>query len=172
MGLLSDTKVKVLLAAFVLSLFALVGVSALGLLAALTALTSPAYAGTPLVFALLDAAAPYVVALLLIGLFSGLSFVALAVAAVRQASMPRNDRLARLARKIERYYPQAREVGLSERVEPTTEDRIDQLKERYVEGEIGELEYERRLQELMDDERVSDERVRRERQRSGREFER
>ncbi|MFC4551682.1 MULTISPECIES: SHOCT domain-containing protein [Halorussus] len=171
MGLLSDTKVKVLLTAFVLSLFVLVGVSALGLLAALSALTSPAYAGVPLLWAMLSAAAPYIVADLLVGLFSGLTFVALAVAAVRQASMPRNDRLARVARKVERHYPGARKAGLSERVEPTTEDRIDRLKERYVEGEISEAEYERRLQELMADEDVNDERVRREQRQFDRQFE-
>jgi hypothetical protein len=36
------------------------------------------------------------------------------------------------------------------------------LKQEYIEGEITELEYERRLQDLMSEEGVNDERARRE----------
>lgn len=156
MGLLDDTRVKALLAAFLLSLFALVVTASLGLLAVLSALADPT--GGALVFVLLDAAAPYLVASMLVGLLSFLLFVALAVAAVRRASMPRDERLADLARKAERVSPQARKVGLAERFEPTAEERIDDLKREYVAGEITELEYERRLQELMDERDVGDER--------------
>lgn len=173
MGLVDDTRVKALLVGFLLSLLALVATASLGLLAALSALGDPAYAGVPLPFVLLDATAPYLVASALVGVVSFALFVALAVAAVRRASMPRDDRLARLARRVERHYPEARSMGLAERFEPTTEDRIEELKERYVEGEITEMEYERRLQELMSEEDVSEERVRRERERTraNREFE-
>ncbi|WP_440007348.1 SHOCT domain-containing protein [Halomicrococcus sp. SG-WS-1] len=168
MGLLGDTKVKALVAGLVLSVVLLVGIAAFGLLAALSALGDSA-GGAPLLFVLLDAAAPYIVAGLLDAMVAGVLAVALAVTAVRRASLPRNDRLARLAETVERASPKARSVGLSDRVAPTTEDRIDDLKQRYVEGDIGELEYERRLQELMDDESVDADRVRRER--SDREFE-
>lgn len=179
MGLVDDTRVKLLLGAFAFSLLALVGIVALGAVAALSALANPAYAGVPLPFVLLDAAAPYLVASALVGGVSFLLFVALAVAAVRRASMPRDERLARLARTVERHSSEARSVGLAERFEPTTEDRIEDLKERYVEDEITEWEYERRLQELLADETgsdvdvdgerasdkdVSDERLRRERE--------
>ena len=170
MGLLDDTTVKTLLAGLVVSLVVMVAVGALGLLAALSALGDPS-GSTPLLFAILDATAPYIVLGLLDALVAGVLAVALAVTAVRRASMPRDDRLARLAELVERAYPKARTVGLSDRVEPTQEDRIDELKRRYVEGDIGEAEYERRLRELMDDESVDDDRVRRERRRTDREFE-
>lgn len=167
MGLVDDTRVKLLLGGFLLSLFALVGIVGFGLLAALSALAAPS-AG---LFVLLEAVAPYLVASALVGMLSFFLLVGLVVAGVRSASMPRDERLARLARLAERHSSEARQVGLAERFEPTTEDRIDELKRRYVEGEITELEYERRLQDLMAEEGVSDERVRRERERTDREFE-
>ncbi|SIQ80127.1 Short C-terminal domain-containing protein [Haladaptatus litoreus] len=170
MGLLGNSKVKALLAGFILSLVLLVGIAALGLLAALSALGNPEYANTPLLIIFLDAAAVYIVAFLLDALFAGLLFVGLVVAAVRNASMPRNDRLAGLVRRAERLHPHASSLGLSERVEPTTQDRMDELKEQYVAGEIGEAEFERRMKRLVDDD-VSDEEVRRERRRTEREYE-
>jgi hypothetical protein len=171
MGLVDDTSVKLLLGGFLLSLFALVGIVGFGFVAALSALAAPP-AGSSLVFVLLEAVAPYLVTSVLVGMLSAVLLVGVAIRAVRSASMPRNDRLADLARTVERYSPEARDLGLSERVEPTTEDRIDQLKQQYVEGDLTELEYERRLQDLLSEENVSDERVRRERNRTDYEFER
>lgn len=170
MKLLRDTRVKVLLGAFLLSLFVLLATAALGLLSVLSVLAAPPSSG-PLLFVLLDAAAPYLVASAFVGMLSFLLLVGLVVAGVRRASLPRDERLARLARLVERHSSEARQVGLAERFEPTTEDRIEELKQQYVEGEITELEYERRLQDLMADDSVSDERVRRERNRAEREFE-
>ncbi|WP_266075379.1 SHOCT domain-containing protein [Haladaptatus caseinilyticus] len=170
MGLLGDSKVKALLTGFLLSLVLLVGIGALGLLAALSALGNPAYANTPLLWAFLHSAAPYIVAFLLDGLVAGLLFVGLVVAAARNVSMPRNDRLAGIVRRAERLHPQASSLGLSERVEPTTEDRMDELKERYVAGEIDESEFERRMKRLVDED-VSDEQVRQERRRTEHEYE-
>ncbi|MFC7080836.1 SHOCT domain-containing protein [Halorussus caseinilyticus] len=171
MGLLGDGRVRALLAGFVLSLFALLGIAAVGLLAAVSVLAQPTPT-TPFVVALVEAVAPYVVAAVVVGGVSFLLLAWLSVAAVRRASMPRDDRLARLARLVERYSSEARQVGLADHFEPTTDDRIEELKRRYVEGELTELEYERRLQELMDEEGVSDERVRHERSRTDFEFER
>ncbi|UPV73414.1 SHOCT domain-containing protein [Halorussus limi] len=167
MGLVDDSRVTVLLGGFLLSLLALVGVTALGAFAVLSALLDPA-AGAPVLVVLLQTAAPFVAVAAMLGVVSILLLVGLAVAVVRSASIPRDDRLARLARKVERYYPDARGLGLSDRFEPTTEDRIEELKQQYVAGEITELEYERRLQDLMGEEGVSDERVRRERDRTDR----
>lgn len=146
MGLLDDTKVKALLVGFLLSLAVLVATASLGLVAVLSALADPTGF---LPFVLLNAAAPYLVASMLVGLVSFLLFVALSVAAVRRASVPRDERLAELARTVERVSPQARRVDLAERFEPTAEERIEQLKREYVAGEITELEYERRLQDLL-----------------------
>jgi hypothetical protein len=160
MGLVDDTRVKLLLGGFVLSLFALVGIAGFGLLAALSALgTAPA--GASLVFVLLEAIVPYLIASALVGMLSFFLLVGVTIAAVQNVSMPRNDRLARVARTVERHSSEARGLGLSERFEPTTEEQIEDLKQEYVEGEITELEYESRLQELLaDDEDVNDERVR------------
>ncbi|WP_458185083.1 SHOCT domain-containing protein [Haladaptatus sp. NG-WS-4] len=170
MGLLGDSKVKTLLAGLVLSLVVLVGISALGLFAALSSLGNPEYANTPLLVALIDAAAPYILAFLLDGLLAGLLFVALMVTAARRVSMPRDDRLARLLRRFERLFPRASSLGLSKRVEPTREDRMDELKRQYVEDEIGEMEFERRMKRLVDG--GDGGRARRERRRAEREFDR
>ncbi|WP_276300481.1 SHOCT domain-containing protein [Halorussus lipolyticus] len=167
MGLADDPKVKLLASGFALSLFALVGLVGFGLVAGLSTLAGPP-AGASLVFAVLSAVAPYLVASALVGMLSLFLLVGLVVTAVRSASVPRSNRLARLARLVERYSSEARELRLSERLEPTTEDRIDQLKREYVEGDITELEYERRLQDLMADDSMSDQRVRREYERTDR----
>ncbi|MFC4449279.1 SHOCT domain-containing protein [Halorussus aquaticus] len=171
MGLADDPKVKLLGGGFLLSLFALVSIVGFGLVAALSAFAAPP-AGTPLVFVLLEAVAPYLVASALVGMLSFFLLVGLTVAAVRSASVPRNDRLARFARLLERYSSEARRLGLSERFEPTAEERIEALKQEYVDGEITELEYERRLQELMNEEGVEDERARHEPTPTEYEFER
>ncbi|WP_435179753.1 SHOCT domain-containing protein [Halorussus sp. AFM4] len=170
MGLADDGRVKLLFGALVFSLLALVGIAAFGVVAGLTALFS-APASAPLIVVLLDAVAPYAITAALLGALSFVLTLGVAVAAVRRASMPRSERLARLARLVERYSDEARRFGLAERFEPTTEERIDELKRRYVDGELTELEYERRLQDLMAEEDVDDARVRRERSRTDYEFE-
>lgn len=173
MSALSSTKVKTLFAGFVFSLVLLVGIAVVGVFGTLAALGGSAYANTPLVFAVFNAAFPYVVAFLLDGLLAAALFVWMVSSAVRQASMPRSERLAGLARIAERLSPEARDIGLSERLEPTKEDRMDELKERYVAGEIDEDEFERRMMGLMgeneDGGRAS---ARRSYERTTREFER
>ena len=141
MRVFDDGKGKALLAGFVLSLLALVITTTLGVLAALSALFGPA--------SLFAAVAPYVVASMLSGLLSFALLVALSVAAVRRASLPRDERLAGLARKVEWVSDEAREYGLAEKFEPTPEERIEDLKDEYVAGEITEWEYERRLRDLL-----------------------
>ncbi len=123
-----------------------------GTVATLAALGSPAYANTPLLFAFFRAGFPYIVAFLLDGLLATVLFVWTVWSAARRASMPRSDRLAVFARLAERFSPRARDLGISERVEPTKEDRMEELKSRYVADEIGEHEFERRMMRLMDDE--------------------
>jgi hypothetical protein len=152
MSALSSTKVKTLFAGFVFSLVLLVGIALFGTVATLAALGSPTYANTPLLFAFFRAGFPYIVAFLLDGLLATVLFVWMVWSAARRASMPRSDRLAGFARLTERFSPRAREFGLSERVEPTKEDRMDELKSKYVADEIGEHEFERRVMGLMDDE--------------------
>lgn len=166
-----DRRVTVLLGAFLLSLFLLVALGAFGLLAVVTALAT-ATGTTPLVFVALDAALPYALGAAFVGMLSFLLLVASAFTAVRQASLPTDERLARIARNVERVSEDAREFGLAERFEPSTEERIEELKAQYVAGKITELEYERRLQELLGEERTSEDRVWPEQREFDREFER
>jgi len=156
-----DRRVTALLGAFALSLFALAGLAAFGLLAVASALAG-ATGTAPLVFVALDAAAPYLLATGFVGVLSFLLLVATSVAAVRRASPPRDERLARVARGVERVSGEARAYGLAERFEPTTDERIEALKREYVDGEITELAYERRLREVLEDEETSDDRLDRE----------
>lgn len=171
MSALSNTKVKTLFAGFVFSLVLLVGITVFGTVATLAALGSPAYANTPLLFAFFRAGFPYIVAFLLDGLLATVLFFWTVWSAARRVSMPRSDHLAVFARIAERFSPRARDLGLSERVEPTKEDRMEELKSKYVADEIGEHEFERRMMRLMDDEdgqrgrtktRRADERINRE----------
>ncbi|WP_135805324.1 SHOCT domain-containing protein [Halorussus marinus] len=166
-----DRRVSLLLGAFALSLFAIAGLAAFGLLAVASALAG-ATGTAPLVFVALDAAAPYLLAAGFVGVLSFLLLIGTSVAAVRRASLPRDERLARVARGVERVSGDAREYGLADRFEPTTEDRIEALKREYVDGEITELEYERRLRELLEDETTSEDRIDRELRELEREFER
>lgn len=66
-------------------------------------------------------------------------------------SVPRDDRLVSLVEWLERHYLILRRFDVSGTVEPTTEDRKQQLKEQYVNGEITDAEFERQVSELMDD---------------------
>ena len=152
-----DGKVKALLGGFLLSLVVLVGIAAFGLFAALSALASAA-TGAPLVFVALDALAPYLAASMLVGVLSFLLLLGTMVAAIRRLSMPRSERLARVARGVEYVSPRARSAGLAERFELTAEERIADLKEEYVAGDIGESEFERRMRDLLDDRDADEER--------------
>lgn len=64
--------------------------------------------------------------------------------------LPRSERLGVLASRLERRSSLARSLGVSEHVTPTREQRVqrevDALKERYVQGDLSEREFERRLE--------------------------
>ena len=136
---------------FVVSTVLLVGVGLLGLLDALSALSGGVYASEEfVVLAMLGAAAEWVVAGLALGAIAALFLLATLVSVLRAASIPRDDRLASLVERLEREFPALREFDVSGKVEPTTEDRKEKLRERYVAGEIGESEFEREMERLMD----------------------
>lgn len=126
--------------------------------------------GTPIVGVLLDIAVPYllvVAALLVVTVLSGLGFV---WALVRRASVPRSERLASLARRAEREYPPLETIGLSDSLappEPSTEERTEaalaDLKRQYVDGEISEREFERRVDRLVANDSLDEARAARER---------
>lgn len=76
---------------------------------------------------------------------------ALVLTVVRRASLPQSDRLAAIFALVERLIPPARGLGLSERFEPSAEDRRREVKRRYVEGELTEPEFEREMRALLDE---------------------
>ncbi|KZN24481.1 hypothetical protein A4G99_08840 [Haladaptatus sp. R4] len=156
MNAFASTKVKRLFAAFVVSLLTLLAIVVFGVFGTLAALGSPAYANAPLIPAFFRAAFPYVVAFFFDAVVACVFFVWMVVAIVQGVSVPRSDRLGRMARVAEAVSPRAREVGLSEHVTPTKEDRMEELKRQYVADEIDEYEFERRMMRLLDDGRTND----------------
>lgn len=137
---------------FVVSAILAAATALLGLLEGLAALSGGVPAGEGFVLAtMLGAAAEWVVLTLVLGVVAILFLAGTVVSVLRNASLPRDDRLVSLVEWLERQYPLLRKFDVSGKVEPTTEDRKRQLKEQYVNGEISEAEFERRLARLMDD---------------------
>jgi uncharacterized membrane protein len=136
---------------FVVSGMLLIAVALMGSLEALSVLSGGVYYGEEFVLlAMLGAAAEWVVAAVVLMLFALLFLAATVVSVLRNASLPRSDRLAALVERLEEEYPILRQFDVSATVEPTTEDRKRDLKERYVAGEIGDEEFEREMERLMD----------------------
>lgn len=168
MGLLQDKRMWAGLVGSILSgglLLVAVGYLALVVYSGLVS-------GTPIVQVLLDIAVP---ALLGIGSLFALfvvSCIVLVWALVRSASLPRSDRLASIADRLENEYPPLRIVGLSEFLEPPepsaeerAEDALAALKRQYVDGQITEAEFERKVDQLVANESIDEARAARERRR-------
>ncbi len=137
---------------FVLAGALLVGAGLMGLLEGLSALSGGVPASEEFVLlTMLAAAAEWVVVSLVLGLVAALFLAATVVSVLRGASVPRDDRLVSLVEWFERRYPVLRRFDASRRVAPTTEDRQERLKERYVAGEMSESEFEREMARVMDD---------------------
>lgn len=138
---------------FVLSGLALVAVALLGLFDGLSVLTGGvAYEEDLLVLAMLAEAAEWVLVGLVVGLVCVLFLAATVFSVLRNNSLPRSDRLVSLVELLERRYPVLRQFDASKRVEPTVSDRKQELKERYVAGEIDDATFEREMAKLLDDE--------------------
>jgi len=137
---------------FVVSGILLVGIGLMGLLDALSVLSGGVYYGEEFVLlAMLGEAAEWVVAGLVVGLLAVVFLVATIVSILRSKSLPRGDRLASSVERLEHKYPLLREFDASGKVEPTTEDRKETLQEKYVAGEISDEEFEREMEQLLDD---------------------
>lgn len=83
---------------------------------------------------------------------AGWLFLAAVLSTLRRLSLPRDDRLATIARLVERWVPPLRRVGIAYRVAPTTADRREALAARYVDGDVTETEFEREVDHLLEEE--------------------
>lgn len=137
---------------FVLSGIFLAGAVLMGVLDALSVLTGQVATREEFILlTMLGEAAEWVVVAIVFGLF-GIVFLGAAIISVlRNASIPRSDRLVSLVERLEREYPPLKELDVSQKVEPTTEDRQQQLKDRYVTGDISDEEFEREMEQLIDE---------------------
>lgn len=137
---------------FVITMILLVGVGLLGLLDALSVLSGgTSYNEEFVLLAMLGEAAEWVVIGLVLGLVAVVFLAATVVSILRTASLPRDDRLVSLVGWLERKYPFLRHFDVSKKVEPTAADRRQDLKEQYITGEISEEEFERKMEQLMND---------------------
>jgi len=150
MSRIGDKSHWVLFACFLASVVLTAIVGVLGLVEGLNALFDPAAGGFFLV-RVFQAVVQYVIALIILAALDVAFLVGTVVATLRKASLPKSDRLARFAGWAEREYPVLGSLDISDRFDLDPEHRREKLKERYVEGEIDELEFERRMQDLMDD---------------------
>ena len=132
-----------------------VGTVGVGVFAVLAGLAGGASLGA----VLSDAALVLLIAACLVA--ADLAFaVGFLVTLARRASLPslpENDRLADALARVERAVPPLSRLGLSDRFAVSQATRRERLKRRYVDGELTQTEYERRVRELLDEERaVSD----------------
>lgn len=135
----------------------LVAAGLLGLLDALSVLSGgTAYGEEFVLLAMLGEAAEWLVIALVLGLLAAALLVASVVSILRSASLPRSDRLVALVERLEREYPILRTFDVSEKVEPTREDRKREIRDRYVAGELSEAEFEREMERVLDDDSTAD----------------
>ncbi|SFR61045.1 Short C-terminal domain-containing protein [Halogeometricum rufum] len=126
-------------------------------------------AGT-LVAALLELAFPVLPLFALSTAVAVVSAVGVVYGLARRASLPRGGRIESVARRAESEYPPLRALGLGDAFaepEPSPEekrqDALERLKRRYVDGELTEREFERKLGRLVANDSVDDARAERER---------
>lgn len=137
---------------FVVTGILLVGATLMGIVDGLAVLTGSVPANEEFILlAMLGAAAEWVMIVLVLGLVALLFLAATGISVLHAASIPRDDRLVSIVELLERKYPVLRQFDVTEKVDPTTEDRQQQLREQYVSGEISEPEFEREMEQLMDD---------------------
>lgn len=137
---------------FVISAVLLVGAGLMGLVDALSVFSGGmSYGEEFILLAMLGEAVEWVMAGLVLAVFAVLFLTATVVSVLRSTSIPRSDRLASIVEWVERRYPVLRQFDVSEKVAPTTEDRKQQIKEQYIAGKISEAEFEREMEQVMDD---------------------
>ena len=124
-------------------------------------------AGVSLVGVVTDLAVPYLPIVAVLVVLLTVSTVGVSWGLLRRLSLPKSDRLGSAAERAEKRYPVLDELGIADALtppEPTTEEKLEALKRRYVTGEIDETTFERELDRFVADDSVDDERVRTERE--------
>lgn len=140
----------ILLALVAVTTVLAVGTVGVGLLAVLAGVASGAGLGAVLA----DAALVALVVAVLVA--ADLAFaVAFLATVARRASLPglplvENERLAAGFERAEAVFPPLARLGLADRFALSNETKRERLKRRYVDGELTEPEYERRLRDLLD----------------------
>ena len=147
MSVLADNRHWLLFAAAVLSGLSTVGVALVGVLATVSVLVTGG--------SLLVTVGAFLLATLLLGgltLVFGTALLSTLASRASLPSVPRNQRAANVLAGLEAAVPPLRRLGLSDRLEPTLEDRRAALTQRYVDGELSEHQFEAALHELLDEE--------------------
>lgn len=136
----------------------LVGTAAALAVAILGSLAVTLLVGIGTLFAggsVLAATLPFLVAALALAAVEAAVVVGLVwlfVQRVRSAArLPRDERLARPLRRLEDRVDALAALRLSTRLTPDPADRRAEVHEQYVAGEIGEREFERRMERLLAD---------------------
>ena len=165
MGLLGDLKGPLIGA--VLSTILVLVITIYGAVDVLSVLARP----DPTLAAILGAAAPYLVGIAVVGL-ALVAFLAWGLYRVATGAVSGDNRLlqneyvAELAAYAERESDLARRLDVTEKVRPDPEERarrdLEELKRDYAEGRLSEAEFERRLEQLLSDSRLSETEVYRE----------
>lgn len=153
MSWFSRNRHWLLLALVAVTTVLVVGTVGVGLLAVLAGLAGGAGVGAVLG----DAALVLLIAAVLVAADLALA-LAFLVTIVRRVSLPdppslpESERVSNGFERIERAVPPFERLGLSEAFAVSTETKRERLKERYVDGELTQVEYERRLRDLLADE--------------------
>ena len=112
--------------------------------------------GKSIVDVLIELWIPYlpIIAVLLIGTVgsgASLAWAVLGHLSLQRFSLPRSERLQSTVERAERSNSTLDTLGLSDFVAPkekSDEEKLEALKQRYVEGEIDEEEFEREIERL------------------------
>ncbi len=126
--------------------------------------------GAPVVSTLVELALPTLLGLAVLTALFAVSLVGLLYVLVQNASLPRSERIAALAARAEKEYSPLRIVGLSDLLappEPSADERAEQalarLKQQYVDGDLSEEEFERKVDRLVSNDSIDEARAARER---------
>jgi len=147
----------ILLALVAVTTVLAVGTVGVGLLSVLAGLASGAGIGAVLG----DAALVLLIAATLVA--ADLAFaIAFLVTVTRRVSgpalpsLPESERLSNALDRAERTFPSLARFGLSDRLALSAETKRERLKQRYVNDELTQIEYERKLDALLADESDTD----------------